>query len=263
MIIEDINFNEMYVNQKKETTFKSKNKESWNLKADGMNKTVHKSMYNEEFLNLINFKDINSLLDIGCGVGNLSLLISPKVKEVYSLDFSSRMLEILDENAKKENIRNIKTINASWYDEWNNVPKADLVIASRCLEVKDMQMALEKLNKQALKKVVLTYKVGGSFLNDDILKVMNKKINKKPDYIYIINILYNMGINASLNFISSEGRSTRYLNVEDFIKSVSWTLGEINEDEKLALEKYYNDNIKDKNSSNDLMKWAIISWDKV
>lgn len=217
MRFEDIDFNKLYIEQKEASTFKQKSKEAWDIKADSMNKRVHKSIYNEQFLKLLNLEKIDTLLDIGCGVGNISLKLAPKLSKVYCLDYSTKMLELLNENAKKQNINNITTINKSWYDSWDDISNADLVIASRSMEVKNMKEALEKLNNKANKKVVISYKVGGSFVSDEILDVLQKDIIKKPDYIYVLNILYNMGINASLNFVQSEGRGTIYTSKEKFI----------------------------------------------
>ena len=248
----------MYINKKSKTSFKAKDKNSWNKKASSMNKNIHTSIYNNSFLNLINFDGLNSCLDIGCGVGNLSLLLAKKMKSVHSLDFSSSMLECLEKNVKEKNITNITSIN----DSWESVPKADLVIASRSMEVKDMKQALEKLNSYALKKVVLSYQVGGSFITDEVLEILNVKISKKPDYIYIINISYNMGINASLNFIKSEGRNTKYTSYEDFLQSIIWSLGSLSQTQKKFLENYYLEHIKNTKQMNDYVTWGVISWNK-
>ena len=224
MKFDDIDFNELYVKQKEASTFKIKSQDAWDKKALSMNKKVHNSIYNDEFLSIINTKRCESLLDVGCGVGNLSLKLAKKIKEVNSLDYSTGMLDILKQNAKNETIENIKTINKSWYDSWEKVPKCDIVIASRSMEVVDMKEALKKLDSQAKKRVYLSYKVGGSFLSDDILNAMQRDVIKKPDYIYVVNILYSMGINASVNFVRSEGRSTVYTSQEDFIKSDSCSI---------------------------------------
>ena len=101
MKFEDIDFNKLYMEQKEASSFKIKSKESWDTKADSMNKKVHKSIYNQQFLKLLNLEGIQTLLDVGCGVGNLSLKLASKLLKVYSLDYSSRMLELLNENAKK------------------------------------------------------------------------------------------------------------------------------------------------------------------
>lgn len=262
MRFEDIDFNKLYMEQKEATTFKQKSKEAWDIKADSMNKRVHKSIYNEQFLKFLNLEKIDTLLDIGCGVGNISLKLAPKLSKIYCLDYSTKMLELLNENAKKQNINNITTINKSWYDSWDDISNADLVIASRSMEVKNMKEALEKLNNKANKKVVISYKVGGSFVSDEILDVLQKDIIKKPDYIYVLNILYNMGINASLNFVQSEGRGTIYTSKEKFIESVSWSIGSLRSDEIKKLEIYYDNLDENKKFKEDFVSWAIISWDK-
>jgi len=125
-----------------------------------------------------------------------------------------------------------------------------------------MKEALEKLNNKANKKVVISYKVGGSFVSDEILDVLQKDIIKKPDYIYVLNILYNMGINASLNFVQSEGRGTIYTSKEKFIESVSWSIGSLRSDEIKKLEIYYDNLDENKKFKEDFVSWAIISWDK-
>ncbi len=261
MNFNEIDFNKLYKIQKQRSTFKAKSSEDWNKKAPSMNERVHKSIYNEEFLKLINLEEIGTLLDVGCGVGNLSLKLAPKLKKVYSLDYSSKMLELLKKNAKEKNLSNIYTINTSWYDSWDNIPKADLVIASRSMEVKDMKEALLKLNEKANKKVVVSYKKGGSFVNEEILKALNKEIISKPDYIYVVNILYSLGINASVNFIKSEARNSIYSSKGKFIQSIIWSIGGLTNDEVKGLENYYNSlDISKKNK--DYVEWAVISWDK-
>lgn len=262
MNYKDIDFNELYVKQKELTSFKAKGKEAWDEKAPSMNKRVHKSIYNEQFLKLLDLEDISSVLDVGCGVGNLSLLLAKKLKDVYSLDYSPVMLDILEENAKEQNIENINTINKSWYDSWDDVPSADLVIASRSMEVKNMKEALQKLNEKANKKVAITYKKGGSFVSEEILEVLQRDIIRKPDYIYVVNILYSMGINASVNFIQSEGRSTIYISKEKFIQSISWSIDGLSSDEVKRLESYYDTLDIKKKQEKDYAYWAVISWDK-
>lgn len=258
----EIDFNKLYVKQKQDSTFKIKSQDAWDKKAPSMNKKVHNSIYNDEFLSIINIQKCESLLDVGCGVGNLSLKLALKLKSVNSLDYSTGMLDILKQNAINQNLSNITTIKKSWYDSWEEIPKCDLVIASRSMEVVDMKEALKKLDNQASKRVYLSYKVGGSFLSDEILEVMQREVIKKPDYIYVVNILYSMGINASVNFVRSEGRSTVYTSEEDFIKSVSWSIGDISKTEEQRLIKYYHEKIKDKEESIDYVKWSVISWEK-
>lgn len=262
MNLETIDFNQLYKEQKEATTFKAKDKTSWDKKAPSMNKRVHASVYNDAFLKQVNTQDCESLLDVGCGVGNLSLRLAPNLKHVYSLDYSSGMLEVLTQNAKEQNHDNIQTIQASWYDDWKDIPNADIVIASRSMEVKDMKEALSKLNEKANKRVYVSYKMGGSFLSDEILNAMQREVIKKPDYIYLVNILYQMGINASVNFVPSEGRNTVYTSKEAFIQSVKWSIGDISSKEEERLSRYFEENLHNKDEQNEYVYWAVISWEK-
>ena len=262
MSIDKINFNELYKNQKQNSTFKPKSVQEWDAKAPSVSKRIHKSIYNEELLGIMNFKDCETFLDVGCGVGNISLLVANRFKKIYALDFSKEMLKSLKNEAKKRDIDNIQTINLSWEDDWNNVPSADIVLASRSMEVSDMKEALAKLNEKAKKRVYLTYKVGGSFISDDILNFIGKQINKKPDFIYTLNILYQMGIMPTLNYIKSEGRKKQYDSEESFIKSIVWSIGELSDTQIELLKEYYHTKLRNEEEGSDFVCWAVIHWDK-
>lgn len=262
MNYKDIDFNELYIKQKKASSFKTKDKQQWNKKAKSINKKVQKSIYNEELLSKIDFNDCESLLDVGCGVGNITTKVASKLLQVYALDHSEKMLGFLDENIKKDNIENITPIKCSIENSWDKVPNADIVLASRSLEVENMIEALEKIHNKANKRVYISYKVGGSFVDKKVLKAIDKDIFDKPDYILVLNILYGMGINAKVDFLRSEGRREQYDTKENFIKSVEWSLDKLSSEEKLKLSNYY-DSIENKEGLEEKYNyWALISWDK-
>lgn len=263
MHYKDIDFNALYKKQKENSTFKIKDKQEWNKKAVSMNQKIHKSIYNDELIAKMDLNECVSLLDIGCGVGNIAVKLAKKIPMVYALDYSETMLELLIQNMKNDAIENIIPIKASWEDDdWSHIPQVDVVLASRSMEVKDMKNALEKIHSKAKKRVYLTYKVGGSFVDKKILKALGKEIFDKPDYIYIINILYSMGINPTLSYLKSEGRREQYDCKESFIKSVEWSLDELNQNEKEILSNYYDslDNTQE-GLGNRYNEWALISWE--
>lgn len=262
MNYQDIDFNELYKKQKEASTFKLKDKQAWNKKAVSMNKKIHKSIYNDELLSGINFEGCESLLDVGCGVGNISIKAAQKVEQVYALDYSDVMLELLNENMQKQSVQNISPIQASWEDDWHDIPKADIVLASRSMEVVDMKDALTKINEKAKKRVYITYKVGGSFVDKKILKALNKQIFDKPDYIYVLNILYGMGINPTLTYLKSEGRREQYESKESFIKSVQWSLDTLSPEEIKTLEHYYDGLENEDAQAEQYNYWALIAWEK-
>lgn len=258
-----IDFNALYRKQREVSSFKPKTRSDWDKKATDFNGKVFQSAYNGEFIRRVKLDAGDTLLDIGCGVGNLSLAFAQKAGQVYALDYSSAMLSFLKENMAKEHITNITPLELSWDDSWEKVPKADVVIASRSMEVEDMETALKKMDAKAKKVVYLTYKAGGSFIDPVSLEVIGRDVEAKPDYIYILNILYTMGINASLDFIESEGKGNYIASSKEYADSVRWSLGELTAEEEAKLVRHYESlDEKQKKELSRPVKWAFIYWGK-
>ncbi|EJC0907246.1 class I SAM-dependent methyltransferase [Campylobacter upsaliensis] len=77
--------------------------------------TIQKQSF-EEFQKLgLDFKD-KSVIDIGCGTGVWTLHLAFLAKEILALDNSKAMLEILQEDASKLGLSNIKSVNLSFED---------------------------------------------------------------------------------------------------------------------------------------------------
>ena len=259
--LNEIDFSELYIKQMKLSTFKNKSSDDWNKKAKNMSINIQNSIYTKEFIEKIDFDSVDSLLDIGCGPGTIALNVASKVKNVYALDYSALMLECVENSCKNDGITNVKTINKSWYDNWDDVPNADIVVASRSMEVKDIKEAVLKLNSKANKRVYLTTKVGGSFVDKEILNQLKREIYPKPDYIYLLNVLHNMGIYAKVDFIKSENNKFSSFSADEFIEKVSWSLGELTTEEKDILKLYFETTYKFKDIP-DYIVWAFISWEK-
>ncbi|QKG28457.1 class I SAM-dependent methyltransferase [Campylobacter sp. RM16187] len=256
---DEIDFNELYKAQRAKSSFGSKSVEDWDNKAAGINESVHESIYIDEFLSRVDFNAVKSVLDFGCGPGTLSLKVAPKVESVYAYDYSKNMLEFTKSNADKLNLSNIKTAQKAFEDDWSDVPICDVVFASRCLEVDDLRGALAKLISKAKKAVYITFKVGASFVDEEILRVMKKEVEPKPDYIYLVNILAQMGYLPKLDFIKSENKHTAATSADELIKKVTWGVGkELSEAEKERLASYFHNGYELKNEP---MLWAFVRVD--
>ncbi len=257
--LQKIDFAKLYLEQQKLSSFAPKLASHWDTKSQALNKRVFKSTYVKEFLEKIELKNAKTLLDIGCGPGTFGISLADKLEEVYCLDFSSKMLECVAQNAKDRGLKNVKTIQKSFYEDWSNVPKCDILIASRCSIVKDAKEFLNLINKKA-KKIYLTSKVDGSFIDEEILNLLDKNIEPKPNYMYLLNILHEMNILVKVDFIKSEANRFIGLSLEEFLEKISFDLGEINEDEKKRLSYYYEKNLKNK-LNKDYIYWALISYE--
>jgi ubiquinone/menaquinone biosynthesis C-methylase UbiE len=254
-----IDFGELYKQQRSHGDFKLKSAIEWDTKADTMAKNLG-GIYPQALCEAINTSDCKTLIDCGAGAGAICLKLANKFERIYALDFSQKMLEALMQNASDRGIHNITPIKFDIESNWENIPCADIIIASRSTEVADMQTTLKHINDHAKKRVYVTSKVGGSFLHAPILEAIGREVAPKPDYMYIVNILYNMGIYASVSFIQSEGMGFNYHNETEYIKSIEWSIGKLNETEKERLAKYFESLRQTKRLYDEKISWALIEW---
>ena len=259
--LDKLNFSKLYKIQMKNSTFKSKSSSDWDKKALHFSQNVLNSPYTKEFTKRVDVSDCETLLDVGSGPATISLALAKKLKNIYALDYSPTMLELAKQNAKEQNIENLITIDKSWYDSWEDVPNADIVIASRSMEVKDIKKALIKLNEKANKRVYITTKVGGSFIDKEILAQIKRDIIPRPDYIYLLNTLHTMGIFAKVDFIETKSSKFDTANEDEFIQSLKWSLGDMSKKEEKILREYFNTRYKNKKEK-EFITWAFISWEK-
>ncbi len=259
--LDNLDFAKLYKEQMKSSTFKGKSSQDWDKRANSMNINVQKSVYTKDFIDKIDFTDTSSLLDAGCGPGTICLAIASKMQKVYALDYSLGMLDCVINNCKEKDLNHVHTIHKSWEDNWDEVPNADIVVASRSMEVKDIKEAVLKLNSKANKRVYLTTKVGGTFIDPEILNQLPREIFPRPDYIYLLNVLHSMGIYAKVDFIKSENTKFESSTAEEFVEKVAWSLGELSNDEKMILKEYFTKTYKHKQLA-EYINWALISWEK-
>ena len=259
--LDKLDFSKLYKKQMKNSTFKSKSSSDWDKKAKEFNQNIKASSYTKDFIKKVDLNNCETLLDVGSGPATISLALAKKLKNIYALDYSPTMLELAKQNAKEQNIENLITIDKSWYDSWEDVPNADIVIASRSMEVKDIKKALIKLNEKANKRVYITTKVGGSFIDKEILNQIKRDIIPRPDYIYLLNTLHTMGIFAKVDFIKTSSKKFDTSNEDEFIQKLKWSLGKISKKEEKNLREYFNTTYKLKEKDESLI-WAFIYWEK-
>lgn len=237
--LKDIDWNLLWKKAREEKTRRSKGAADWDRRAASFVKRNAHSLYNRKFIQLLQPKKSWTILDIGCGPGTLALPLAQRVKKVTALDFSPKMLAILKQQAKNEKIKNISTHNLSWTDNWkkHGITAHDVTIASRSLAVKDLRPTLKKLTRYAKQKVVITDRVGHGPLDPEAFKAVGRELKTGPDYIYTINLLYQMGIQATVDFIHLEDNQT-YSSLNKAVASHEWMFRDLTPSEKKRLKKY-------------------------
>lgn len=245
------------------------NETYWDARALGFSRHSGKSNYVDEFIQLCAPRSDWTAIDVGCGTGMLTVELAKHLNHITGIDVSGKMLDLLDDHARAMGQGNVATIKAAWEDDWDSagVPEVDLAIESRALLTVDLPAALEKLNNRARRRVCLTTVCGDLAYNDRcVIEFVGRGLPAPPDYIHVVDCLYDMGIRARVDFISSV-KYDRYCSREAAKLSMIKMLGGIDVGEEERLEQFMDEHlirygdewVKDYERRTD---WAFISWDK-
>lgn len=261
MTYSSIDFGQLYRDQMAQAGGKEKPASAWDARAAEMQKRPSDSDYTQTFIGLTDTSGCNTLLDMGCGTGAIGLALAPQMQQVIGMDYSAGMLQAFETNAREQGLTNTRTLQRAWEDSWEDTPQCDLVIASRSTTVMDMADALGKLDRTANKRVCLTNLVGGSFIDRGLIEALGREVRSIPDYIYILNILYQMGRHPRLDYIKARGRLAGTANVDEFITRTESSLGALSTAEKQRAEAWYHADPERAERGGEGFRWAFVSWD--
>lgn len=138
-----------------------------------------------------------SLIEIGCGTGKFTLPMLDHAENVIGIDFSDDMLSVLK---AKTDSQKLGLIHSKW--EEAEVRPADSVYSINAIyRMWDLRDALLKMDHAAQEKVVIVWTLQNSIFDSLFKQVGLPGLGRKSDYIHLLNVLYEMGIDANLEFM--------------------------------------------------------------
>jgi SAM-dependent methyltransferase len=156
----------------------------------------------------ISVKPSDTILDIGSGPGDLAVPLAKKAMRVTAIDISTVALNHLEERAEKEKLINITSLAKRWEDIelGTDIEQYDIVVASYSLTMLDLAAALSKMNSAANRAVYIFEAAGQKYRHYQELwpLIYGEEFVLSPDYIYIVNVLYQMGIFANVEIFEYE-----------------------------------------------------------
>ena len=169
--------------------------------------------YVERFLELAGIRDGETVFDMGCGTGALSVPLGKRGHKVVAADFSQGMLGQLREALEREGVRTVFPKQMSWADDWPSLGvrpgMVDVALASRSVATADLRDSLLRLTDVARRRVCVTLATGSSPRTDErILNAMGLSSVLGRDYLYAFNILANEGLRPEVSYIDSERTDT-------------------------------------------------------
>ncbi|MBW8777120.1 MAG: class I SAM-dependent methyltransferase, partial [Stenotrophomonas sp.] len=173
--------------------FQAKPASAWDARAAQSSWKRRHDDYSEAFLARLDLSGVATVLDVGCGPGLLSLPIAAQVGHVHALDYSTGMLDGLRAAITRDGVPNVTPWALSWTDDWHDVPRCDLAIASRSLMVADLEAALRRLDAHARQRACITFATGPRAGVPELAELLGRDWVPMPDHRYPINMLLDMG----------------------------------------------------------------------
>jgi len=214
----------------------------WNNKSNHYNQADYgEAQRVKDVISIMKVDKNTSLLDIGCGTGKITVPLAQAAKKVTALDRSAGMLERLQEAARSAGVKNITCVNKKWEDAEINkdVEPHDIVMASYSLVMRDIKGALLKMNEAAKRGVFLAWWAGKHTMGFEKFweRIGRTEYRAPADYIYLINILHDEGINANVRTFDHTAEHT-YNSFDDAVRQWQGNYGLTAEKDIDALKKY-------------------------
>ncbi len=245
-----------------------RDREFWNRRAPSFAQHIKegdRDEYVDPFLEIVDPRPEWSVLDVGCGPGTLACPLAKAVRQVTAIDFSPVMIDILKARCEKEGISNIVPHLASWEDDWQalGVTRHDVALASRSLNAPDPQTFISKLMSFATQRVYIAFAVGSGPFDHRLLEAVGRETHANPDYIYIYNLLYQMGTAANISLI--ERSPNTFSGEEEAVDSFRWMIENMTSAEEEGLRRYLGrhliqDGERWKLDYHRPVNWAVIWW---
>ena len=147
------------------------------------------------------------------------------------------------------------------------IEQHDVAIASRSLVVDDLRTALSKLDSRARHRVYIASLVGDGPFDRRIFEAIGRDLNRGPDYLYVYNLLHQMGIHAEIRFVFNGGGNKVFHDIDDAFEKFNWMLGSLTQDEAIKLRRYFEQHLCKTRGGWTLaykhtVRWAVIYWNK-
>ncbi|MDZ7640708.1 MAG: class I SAM-dependent methyltransferase [Desulfurivibrio sp.] len=267
MLYREIDWPELWRQERQQKSRPRRSRHDWDRRAADFAARNHDSPFTEKFLALFDWQPHWRVLDVGCGPGTLALPLARRVAAVTALDYAAGMLTELQKQQQQQGLDNITAIQAAWEDDWQQlgITPHEVLIAARSLAVDDLPAALDKIQQWTSRLAIIVDRVGAGPFDPELFAAVGRPFAPGPDYIITVNMLYSMGINATVEFIELDHQRL-FADRQQALASKLWMLHDPTPEEMEKLGHYLDSRLhwlpdgRCRLERSRPSRWAVISW---
>ncbi len=243
---------------------KWKDAEFWHGRTQLPGIGIKTSNYANELLARMNLSPKDSVLDVGCGDGEISVQLARQVHRVTALDSNPGLLFTLTQKAMAEGTNNLKFVNEDWLETriGIDIEPHDIVLASRFRQMIPLPRFLEKMDSAANRTCYLTWIAEREESDEVICKLLNREYHPLPEYSIIPNMLRSMGIDAKVDIFEAVGQH-QFETMEQAVEEATRGFNVENDDQREKIKSYVENELGYDNGcfyKDTTTKWALIWW---
>jgi hypothetical protein len=144
----------------------------------------------------------DTLLDVGAGTGRFALPLARHVRHVTALDHARPMLDLLQQNARAQQLTNLTLQAEPW--ETATVAPHDVVLAAWSLyRLPDMLTGMKKLIAATRRTLIIVAGAGNSIRHEPLLRRFwpHEDRDDTPMHLYYYGVLWQAGIHPELRIV--------------------------------------------------------------
>ena len=273
MTTEELDWNKLWKERMQKSSWSRRRRDGdmtdfWNKRAKHYSESIKRNNHAERIIAKLDIDPDCTILDIGAGPGTLAIPLAKRIRHVTAVDPSKGMLACLNENAVSEGLKNITCINKKWEDVaiGSVITEHDIVIASHSLTMLDIKEALSKMNDAAKRCVYIFTFAGARMWDYNTLwpKLYGEEYQPGPDYIFVYNVLYRMGIYANVEIANYEYKQ-QFSNLDDAVAQWKENLDVLTPDAEEVIKSHLSGTLIEEDGklwSKREMRSAMIWWRK-